>query len=173
MYSYKINDDGYICGERVNQPQSETGLINDRWYSEDPLEYMNPDGSYRYQIVDEILTETDFNYVTYWKNVKLPEVKSMCSDILTTWDWKTNRHLEQLSLVENGLLAECSLTNDEYLIVIQNKQLYRELSNLAETMITAISTKKEIDWADPLFSLDFSDIEVVKQFLKEHGEINE
>ena len=46
--------------------------------------------------------------------------------LLSSADWKTQRHLEQLELVKLGIIPSTSLTDDEFIELLKLKQSYRD-----------------------------------------------
>ena len=46
--------------------------------------------------------------------------------LLSSTDWKTQRHLEQLEMVKLGIISSTSLTEDEFNDLLKLRQSYRD-----------------------------------------------
>ena len=46
--------------------------------------------------------------------------------LLSSTDWKTQRHLEQLEMVKIGIISSTSLTEDEFNDLLKLRQSYRD-----------------------------------------------
>ncbi len=167
MYKYKVTD-SYIDGELVNQPQVEVGYRDGWYYSEERLSYMLPNGEFKYQISDGgELVEIPFDMVAYEKPFLLERIKKMVSNVISEYDWKALRHLEQKDLINKGLLQVTSLSGEEYISILKIKQMYRELSGLAEVVVNNVKTEQEINDIKKLLGNDFSYVPFVETFFEE------
>jgi len=122
----------------------------------------------------EITVEEHFILLEEEKILLQKRIKPLCQEQLTKLDWKVLKYQEQQILLSNNIPVHNPLTTEQYIQILTDKQTYRDLSNYAEMAVNDIKTEQELKDAKTLFSLDFTDIEVVRNltndFRKIYGE---
>ncbi len=124
------------------------------------------------QLSDKEITEEE--YVILLENEKTllqRRIKPLCQEQLTKLDWKVLKYQEQQVLLSNNIPVHNPLTTEQYIQILTDKQTYRDLSNYAEMAVNDIKTEQELKDAKVLFSLDFTDIEVVRNLTNDFRNI--
>jgi len=102
-------------------------------------------GKYKYKYESDTVsekTESEKWELQEKKDGQISLTKSEASNLLSPTDWKVIRHRDQID-TESG--SGTSLTNEEYLTLLDDRQIIRNKSNTIESEIDALTTIQEVD----------------------------
>ena len=162
---YRLNEENYI---EDFASENDTNVFE----MEKELSYfILPNCAYAYQVVDGKLIETPYDFLQNEKASLQQIIKPLCQEQLTNLDWKVLKYQEQQLLIENNIEVNNPITKEQYLQTLQDKQTYRDLSNYAELAVNDIKNEQELKDAKDLFSLDFSDITIIRNLTEDFKRI--
>lgn len=122
-------------------------------------------------VIDWTQKKTPESILNSEKDLLTAKIKPLCQEQLTKLDWKVLKYQEQQILLSNNIPVYNPLTTEQYIQILTDKQTYRDLSNYAEMAVNDIKTEQELKDAKVLFSLDFTDIEVVRNLTNDFRNI--